>query len=412
MQLTEPQQQISSDTSRFRVVVAGRRFGKTYLAINELAKFARFPNKKCLYIATTFRQAKSVIWEDLKDLLYSKNWVKKTNESDLTLTLVNGSTITLRSSENRDALRGTKYDFISLDEFADMHPDTWFSVLRPTLSDTNGHAMFIGTPKGRNHFYDLWLQGNATEEWSSWQFTTIEGGQVDEQEIEAAKRDMDERRFNQEYNAQFVEYESVIFYAFHEQNMQKQNILPNDRTPLHIGMDFNRSPMSAVIGQKTEDTLHIFDEIEIWGSNTFEMVQEIRNRYGAQRQMMVYPDATGRAGSTNSQVSNHVILQNNGFRVISDKTNPSVSDSINAVNSMFKTHSGEVRLTIDPKCARLRECLLKHTYKEGTRIPDKDSGHDHMTDSLRYIVYRMFPVKQHTESYAPKRRNAGRMLHG
>lgn len=412
MQLTQPQQQISSDTSRFRVVVAGRRFGKTYLAINELAKFARFPNKKCLYIATTFRQAKSVIWEDLKDLLYSKNWVKKTNESDLTLTLVNGSTITLRSSENRDALRGSKYDFISLDEFADMHPDTWFSVLRPTLSDTNGHALFIGTPKGRNHFYDLWIQGNATEEWSSWQFTTIEGGQVDQKEIEAAKRDMDERRFNQEYNAQFVEYESVIFYAFSENNMAKKPVLPDARTPLHIGMDFNRSPMSAVIGQKWQDTLHIFDEIEIWGSNTFEMVQEIRNRYGAQRQMMVYPDATGRAGSTNSQVSNHVILQNNGFRVISDKINPSVSDSINAVNSMFKTHSGEIRLTIDPKCARLRECLLKHTYKEGTRIPDKDSGYDHMTDALRYIVYRMFPVKQHTESYAPKRRSAGRMLHG
>jgi len=412
MKLTEPQQQISADNSRFRVVVAGRRFGKTYLAINELAKFARFPNKKCLYIATTFRQAKSVIWEDLKDLLYRKNWVKKTNESDLTLTLVNGSTITLRSSENRDALRGTKYDFISLDEFADMHPDTWFSVLRPTLSDTNGHAMFIGTPKGRNHFYDLWLQGNATEEWSSWQFTTIEGGQVEQKEIEAAKRDMDERRFNQEYNAQFVEYESVIFYAFSENNITKKDILPDARTPLHIAMDFNGNPMSALIAQKWQDTLHIFDEIEIWGSNTFEMVQEIRNRYGAQRQMFVYPDATGRANSTNSQVSNHVILQNNGFKVVTDKTNPSVADSINAVNSMFKTHSGDIRLTIDPKCARLRECLLKHVYKEGTRIVDKNSGHDHMTDALRYIVYRMFPVKQHTESYAPKRRNAGRMLHG
>lgn len=410
MKLTNPQQSISNDTSRFRVIVAGRRFGKTYLAINELAKFARFPKRKCLYIATTFRQAKNVIWEDLKDILFEKNWIKKINESDLTITLVNGSNITLRSSENRDALRGTKYDFIALDEFADMHPETWFSVLRPTLSDTGGHAMFIGTPKGRNHFYDLWIQGNATEDWSSWQFTTIEGGQVEQTEIEAAQRDMDERRFNQEYNAQFVDDQSVIFYAFGEHNQVKKPVLADERTPLFIGMDFNRSPMSAVIGQKHGENIHIFDEIEIWGSNTFEMITEIRNRYGDTRQMTVFPDATGRAGSTNSLTSNHVILQNNGFKVVTDKTNPSVADSINAVNGMFKSSSGEVRLTIDPNCKRLRECLLKHTYKEGTRVPDKDSGYDHMTDALRYIVYRMFPIGKKIEKYAHAGRNAGRML--
>ena len=410
MKLTNPQQSISNDPSRFRVIVAGRRFGKTYLAINELAKFARYPKRKCLYIATTYRQAKNVIWEDLKDLLFEKHWVKKVNESDLTITLVNGSNITLRSSENRDSLRGTKYDFIALDEFADMHPDTWYSVLRPTLSDTGGHAMFIGTPKGRNHFYDLWIQGNATEDWSSWQFTTIEGGQVSEEEILAAQRDMDERRFNAEYNAQFVDDQAVIFYSFGEHNIVKKPILPDARTPLYIGMDFNRSPMSAVIGQKFKETLHIFDEIEIWGSNTFEMVTEIRNRYGSARQMTIYPDATGRAGSTNSITSNHVILQNNGFKVVTDKTNPSVADSINSVNAMFKSSTGEIKLTIDPGCKRLRECLLKHSYKEGTRIPDKDSGHDHLTDSLRYITYRMFPIGQKSESFRPRRQNVGRML--
>jgi len=392
------------------VIVAGRRFGKTYLAINELAKFARYPKRKCLYIATTYRQAKNVIWEDLKDLLFEKHWVKKVNESDLTITLVNGSNITLRSSENRDSLRGTKYDFIALDEFADMHPDTWYSVLRPTLSDTGGHAMFIGTPKGRNHFYDLWIQGNATEDWSSWQFTTIEGGQVEQTEIEAAQRDMDERRFNQEYNAQFVDDQSVIFYAFGEHNIVKKPILADARTPLYISCDFNISPMSALIGQKYKDTLHIFDEIEIWGSNTFELVTEIKNRYGESRQMYMYPDATGRAGSTNSLVSNHIILQNAGFKVITEKTNPSVADSINAVNAMLKSSSGEVKLTIDPNCKRLRECLLKHSYKEGTRIPEKDSGHDHMTDALRYVVYRMFPIGKTVEKYAHAGRNAGRML--
>lgn len=412
MNLTTAQKSISDNTSRFRVVAAGRRFGKTFLAINELAKYARHPNKRVLAIANTYRQIKQTVWEELKDQLAPLNWIKKINESDLSIRLVNNSQIFLRSADNKEALRGAKYDFIVLDECADMHPDTWYSVLRPTLSDTGGDALFIGSPKGRNWFYDLWLESGATEDWASFQFTTLDGGQVPESEIEAARRDLDERRFQTEYLAQFVSYEGVIFYAFGDHNMQKKQVLPDARTPLHIGMDFNTQPMSAIIGQKWKDTLHIFDEVEIWGSNTYEIVEEIRRRYGSERQQFVYPDATGASKSTNSQISNHIILQNNGYRVITDKVNPSVADSINAVNSMLKSSTGAVRLTVDPKCKRLRECLLKHTYKEGTRQPDKNSGYDHMTDCLRYIVYRMFPIRQQTESFKPRRMASGRMLNG
>tara|TARA_R110000803_G_scaffold24966_4_gene59834 strand:+ start:3137 stop:4375 length:1239 start_codon:yes stop_codon:yes gene_type:complete len=412
MILTAPQQTISDDPARFRVVVAGRRFGKTYLAINELAKFARFPNSKCLYIATTFRQAKTVIWEDLKNIMYGKNWVKRTNESDLSLLLINGSTITLRSSENKDALRGGKYSFIALDEFADMHIDTWLSVLRPTLSDTGGHALFIGSPKGRNHFYDLWIQGSSLEDWSSHQYTTIQGGQVPAEEIEAAKRDLDSRRFEQEYEAAFVDNNQIVFYSFSEKNMVTKTILPNDRTPLHIGMDFNISPMSAVVAQKDKDDIHVFDEIEIWGSNTYEMVKEIRNRYGNQRQMYVYPDASGASRSTNSQgISDHIILQNNGFKLVTKNINPPVAEAIASVNSRLCSHTGEIHLTIDPKCKSLRECLIKHSYKEGTKIPDKTTGYDHMTDALRYLVHGIVPMGINiTERHSPKRMSAGRML--
>ena len=410
MKLTTPQQTISNDPARFRVIGAGRRFGKTYLAINELAKFSRLPDQKCLYVAPTYRQAKTVIWEDLKNILYSVNWIKKVNESDLSIQLVNGSKISIRSSDNKDALRGAKYNFIVLDECADMHPDTWYSVLRPTLSDTGGHAMFIGSPKGRNFFYNLWLEGNSTEDWSSYQYTTLEGGNVPPEEIEAARRDLDIHRFQTEYEAQFISTESVLFYAFTEDNMVQKPILPEERTPLIIGMDFNRSPMSAIIGQKTADTYHVFDEIEIYSSNTFEMVQEIKRRYGNGRQMFAYPDATGAFGSTNSTTSNHIILQNNGFKVITDKTNPSVADSITAVNSMLRSANGDIRLTIDPKCRRLRECLIKHTYKENTRIPDKDSGYDHLTDCMRYVIYRNWPLKTVSQNFAPKRMSAGRMI--
>ena len=126
MKLSTPQQAISKDNHRFRVVVAGRRFGKTFLAINELAKFSRWPGQRCLYIATTYRQAKNVILADLIQMLSQKNWIKKINHSDLEITLVNDSVIALRSSDNKEALRGTKWNFIVFDEFASMDPETYY----------------------------------------------------------------------------------------------------------------------------------------------------------------------------------------------------------------------------------------------------------------------------------------------
>ena len=112
MKLTPPQKTVSDHESRFRVVAAGRRFGKSFLSINELAKFSRFPNSKCLYVAPTYRQAKQVIWDELKNRLYAVKWIDKVNESDLNIRLKNGSVIFIRSADNREALRGAKYNLL------------------------------------------------------------------------------------------------------------------------------------------------------------------------------------------------------------------------------------------------------------------------------------------------------------
>lgn len=409
MKLTEPQQTISNDPARFRVICAGRRFGKSYLAINELAKFARYPNQRCLYIATTYRQAKGVIWNDLLQMLSEKNWVKKINQSDLTVTLVNNSTITLRSSENREALRGLRHHFIALDEFADMDPDTWFTILRPTLSDTQGHAMFIGTPKSRNHFFDLYLQASDNEDWSSHSYTTIQGGHVAEEEIQAAKRDMGEREFLQEYEAQFIDYSGVIFYAFGEDNIKPAPVLGTNE-PIYCGGDYNIDPMTSIISIVKDDVIHIIDEIEIYGSNTLEMVKEIRQRYG-NRIVYMYPDASGAKRTTNSPgMSDHIIMSNNGFKLRVGKSNPPVAEAIASVNSRLRNSNGVAKLFIDPKCKKLRESLIKHTYKEGTRQPNKTDGWDHMTDCARYLVHGLFPLQQNITPGQQQFRTTGRML--
>jgi hypothetical protein len=272
------------------------------------------------------------------------------------------------------------------------------------LADSNGHALFIGTPKGKgNWFYDMYVKAGAEQEWNTHTYRTIDGGWISEEEIESAKRDLDEREFAQEFLAEFQDYSGIIYHQFSEDNIQPFTFPIEELRTLHIGGDFNRSPISAVIGVINGNKLHIIDEIEIYQSNTYELIQEIKNRY-PDRNYVFYPDASGSHRSTNSNVSDHMILVNNGFKLVVGKANPPVLDRINAVNSLLRNAKAERNLLIDPKCKKVRECLIKMSYKEGTRIPDKDNIYDHMADALGYLVYQNFGIKREIKSMPQSRR--------
>ena len=402
MNLTRPQSAIFHDTKRFRAVVAGRRFGKTFLSTTELLRVATTKaNSNVWYVAPTYKAAKDIAWDMLTSTI-PEGYIRKRNESDLSLRLINGSTISLKGAENFDSLRGRSLDFCVLDEFADMKPEAWFEVIRPSLSDRKGSALFIGTPKGRNHFYDLWTKGCDKEpEWSSFQYTTLDGGNVDEEEIEQAQRDLDERTFRQEYLANFVNYSGVIYYNFsREESVQ---IVPDEGETLHIGMDFNLDPMSAVVAVKTSDALKIIDEIVIYGSNTDEIVDEIKTRYPSRR-IIVYPDPACRQRKTSAGGRTDLsILQNAGFAVKVRNSHTPIRDRINAVNARLKSADDERHLFIDPKCKQVIKSLERQTYKEGTSQPDKDSGFDHMNDALGYLVDYLHPIKRQYEQQQPSR---------
>lgn len=396
MPLSKPQEQIVSAQQRFRVVIAGRRFGKTHLAIRELCFYAREPEREVWYVAPTYKQAKMIVFKKLRKKLVELRWVRKINETSLSFELKNGSTISLKGADNYDSLRGVGLDFLVMDEFADIDEAAWTETLRPTLADKMGRALFIGTPKGMNWAKDLYdLAQEYPEEWASFQFTTEQGGNVPQTEIEAARRTLDEKTFNQEFRATFETFSGRIFYAFD----RARNVKPyTDPLPqeLHIGMDFNIDPMSAVVAVKQGNQLNIIDEIRIFGSNTDEMVEEIRSRYG-NRRITVYPDPAGAARSSKSGGrSDHTILRGARFTVKSPTNHNPVRDGINAVNAKLLSSTGVVTLTIDPKCKNLIECLEKQVYKEGTNIPDKESGFDHMNDALRYMVDWLFPIRQPT----------------
>jgi hypothetical protein len=254
-----------------------------------------------------------------------------------------------------------------------------------------GSALIIGSPKGRNWFFDLYENAKLYDDWQSWQFTTAEGGNVTESELVQAKQDLDERTYQQEYLAQFVNYSGVIYYAFGEHNISQMPMPEDNRIPLHIGMDFNVDPGCAVIGHQHNTGIHIFDEVEMYGTNTQEMVQEIQRRYPGRR-YICYPDASGaQRRSSAGGITDHIILKNAGFDLRVGSVNPAVKDRIAAVNSVLKEDN--TRLTIDAKCKKVIDGLRKHTYKEGTRQPEKGE-YDHFNDALGYLVNNQYPLKQ------------------
>jgi len=401
--LTEPQQTIVDNSKRFSAIIAGRRFGKSYLAIRQLAWHARNPNSRCWYVAPTRQQGKGIAWNALKERLGKLNWISKINESELAITLVNGSVIEIRSADAYDRMRGFAVNFVVFDEFADMDPDVWTAV-RPTLSDTEGSAMFIGTPKGYNNWAkSIYDRAKNNEDWCSWQFSTADGGQVSEEELERARNEMDERLFRQEYLATWETMSGRIAYAFNDANIVSLGDIP-DRAILHVGMDFNIDPACAAVAVQTgTGQYHFFDEIEIYGGNTDEMVQELKNRYPTNK-IFVYPDASGAQRKTSAGGrTDHTILTNAGFTLKCGKANPPVRDRINSANAAFCSTDGTRRVFVDPACKQLIKCLESHTYKPGTQIPNKDTGYDHFFDAATYLINTVLPIRRNAVPLSTKR---------
>lgn len=403
MALSPAQAKIVTDPHRFKVAICGRRFGKTHLAIREIAKAASKPNQEVYYVSPSYRMSKTIAWRKLKNRLQDLRWVQKVNESELTLTLKNGSVISLKGADNYDSLRGIGLDYLVMDEFADIDPLAWFEVLRPALSDKQGKALFLGTPKGMNWAYELFqMPEEDPKNWSSYQFTTIDGGNVTAEEIENARRDLDERTFRQEYMGTFETFSGRIYYGFDRKHNVK--VIEDVNTDIiYVGMDFNIDPMSAVIAVRRGDDLYVIDEIRMFSSNTAEVVDEIRSRYPTSK-VWVFPDPAGHQRRASAGGATDItILQNAGFVVKAPRSHTPVRDRINAVNSRLCSSDGARHLYLSAKCKHTIEGLERQTYKEGTSQPDKESGYDHMMDALGYMVDYLFPIKKDTSNIAQPR---------
>ncbi len=379
---------------RFRVLVAGRRFGKSYLSCIELLRGAiNRPGEVYFYCAPTYRMAKDIAWKELKRLV-PKVWVQSKNETDLRLELINGSTIELKGTENAMALRGRSLAGVVLDEAAFMDRDVWAEVIRPALADKQGWALFISTPDGTaSWFYDMWCFCGEQEwdDWQRWSFTTIEGGNVAPEEVEAAREQLDARTFRQEFEASFENLTGLVAVSFSDDNIDKE-VQDLHMLPLLLGLDFNVDPMAGVCAVKHNDTLYVFDEIMLTGgATTWDFAEEVTRRYGVDRRVIACPDPTGNARKTSGVGStDHSILRRSGFTVMSPKAPWKIRDKITAVNTALYDANGDRRALIHPRCKELIKSLRTLTYAPNTGLPNKNLGVDHAFDAFGYLCLQQF----------------------
>ena len=396
---------------RFRCLVSGRRYGKTFLGVEESAASAvKFPGSEVWYIGPTYKWVKRFAWRVFKEMIPPSMLIKRPSETELVFDWVNGSVTRLIGADNPESLKGSGLKGAVMDEFASMKPEVWEEAVLPMLGYDKGWALFLGTPRGYNHFYDAYQKGQSEEEedWISWQIPTIQGGLIPKEEIDLHKRIMTDRQWRQEYLATFEAMGGKCYYNFDRRvHVVSTEDLYGD---LLIGMDFNVNPMCCVLAIKAAGECHIIDEITIPDSNTQEMCDRIQVKYGRRplnerevsaqekfshiegvvdsqpRAITVYPDPTCRARKTSAPagVTDLSIISGAGFDVNCPYSTYPVKDRHNAVNTLLRSADGVVRLYVDPKCKNLIKSL------DGMLKDETPEELSHMAAALGYLIMGEF----------------------
>jgi hypothetical protein len=396
----EIQLRLWNDWTRFKIIPAGRRSGKTELAKRRLIehlfrKVKHGQPSRYFAAAPTREQAKRIFWEDLKKMLKS-DWVKLISETDLRIVTTSENQLWVLGLDVAQRMEGTPWDGCVIDELANCRPGIWDAHIRPALADRHGWAWLIGVPDfdspGQIEYEKMAriARCNVDPEWAC--FTWPSADILPLEEVESARRRLDPRIFEQEYLGKFVIAGGRAFPDFDETIHVK--LTPYDPAlPICWSLDFNINPMCSGVIQHHMGQVNIIDELSLPDTKTDTacfafMEKALMNRWNLTH-LTIYGDATGSARDSTSGISDWTIVSNRlknigpAFKVC--PRNPSIKDTINALAARLRSSDGSVHLSIDPKCTRIIDDLRSALWPG-------DLDNHHALAWLRYFVEKEYPV--------------------
>ncbi len=397
IKLHEYQWEVANDRHRFRIVCAGRRWGKSVLSQVIELKWAVESIGLYWIVSPTYKQSKQIHWRNLQRII-PQEWIAKKNEVELSITLRNGSIIELKGAENPDTLRGVKLRGLIIDEIASIHNWSWIwaEVLRPTLTDYQAPVLFISTPKGYNHFYDLFT--HQGEDYKSWKFTSYTNKFIKKEEIDKAKQDMTIDQFSQEYMAEFTRFRGLIYKEFNpDLHVKYFDHTFNQHADYYTGIDFAVRGFTASLAIRidSDGVIYVLDEYkeeENTAKRHSEAIKTMLKLYADFEKYSAYGDPAGFAknqqkGDMLWSLADEYI--EDGFPLA--RANNEVIAGINYVRQLFANN----KIVIHPRCIKLVSELQDYQWKEQatSRIGEYDNPEevrkikDHLVDVLKYICY-------------------------
>lgn len=403
---------------RWACIAAHRRAGKTVACINDLIRSAltcQRSDPRCAYIAPQYNQAKDIAWTYAKQFTATIPGVE-TNESELRVDLPNGGRVRLYGADNYDRMRGIYLDAVVLDEYADMDPRVWPEVIRPALSDRKGIATFIGTPKGRNGFYeimhgsDTWPGAVKSDEWFDMTLKASETGIVDEEELADARAMMTPEQYEQEYECSFDAAIVGAYYGREMARLEKEGRIrsvPHEPSlPVYTAWDLGLDDATAIwFVQAAGSEIRVIDYYEVNNQSLTETARVLRNdmpyMYG---EHYLPHDAEIRELMTAK--TRKETLESLQVRPITIATRQSVEDGINAVRQLLPKcviDETKCRQGIEALKQYRREWDDKHKTFKQRPLHDWTS---HGADAMRYLAMCFEPKTRPKKINYPTRRFA------
>lgn len=382
-----------------RVVVrAGRRFGKSALALNLVLREAVNAPGRYWIIAPEYKQAKSIYWRDLVDKYIPKELIVKRNDAELILevhTLIEGKTsvIEFKGSDNENALRGAGLMGVILDEYAFQKEHVWPKIISPMLTQTNGWAMFITTPNGvANHFKKFWddavaFEAQGDKDWKTFHFSSYDNPLIPKENLDKERDHLTPEFFEQEYMAEFAKFVGLIYTGF-DDKVHIQDFEVDENWTFYRSVDFGATDPDAVpfIGMDRDGVIYIFDEIYMNNLYTSELANLIKQKSAHRYFAASYGDSAAK-----QQIMD---LGTYGIYLIPVKKNAAVTETSNRnwiIAGIDRVHQliKENKIIVHPRCKGTIKEFMSYSWRKdrlGEAVNLPEDKNNHLMDAIRYFV--------------------------